>query len=84
MDPETKATIERKLEERLGSFAEFAESLKAARSIDLAGDFLGMIDQAVACVDQNDLEAARRRMEGLRAVVRYAAEYLTTCTTLHT
>jgi hypothetical protein len=35
-----------------------------------------MIDQAVACLDQNDPETARRWMEGLRMVVRHAAEHL--------
>lgn len=76
MEPEMKDVIERKLEERFGSFARFSDSLKAAQTIDLAADFVGMIDRAVACLDQNDPETARRWIEGLRMVVRYAAEHL--------
>jgi hypothetical protein len=76
MEPEMKDVIERKFEERSGSFARFLDSLKAARSLDLAADFVGMINQAVACLDQNDPETARRWMEGLRKVVGYAAEHL--------
>jgi hypothetical protein len=36
MEPEMKDVIERKLEERFGSFARFMGSLKAAQSLDLA------------------------------------------------
>lgn len=76
MDPEMKEVIERKFEKQFGSFARFLDTLKAAQTIDLSNDFVGIIDQAVACLDQNDLETARRWMEGLRTVVRYAADDL--------